>query len=87
MLTPMSIERMMLAVVFGVLVAGAVTACQPHAMVSNPEAEMHAGPLTTSRPDAPSLAGESSGPIAGLSATRAGILDYGPSMTCPPTSV
>ena len=55
MLTPMSIERMMLAVVFGVLVAGAVTACQPHAMVSNPEAEMHAGPLTTSRPDAPSL--------------------------------
>jgi len=43
MLTPMSINRMVLAVVVGVLVAGVVLACQPRAMVSNPEAAMHNG--------------------------------------------
>jgi len=43
MLTPMSIKQMVLAVVFGVLVAAAVLAWQPSAMVSNPEAAMHDG--------------------------------------------
>jgi len=43
MLTPMSINRMVLAVVVGVLVAGVVLAWQPSAMVSNPEAAMHDG--------------------------------------------
>jgi hypothetical protein len=42
----MSINQMMLvmlAAMFGVLMAAAVLACQPRAMVSNPEAAMHDG--------------------------------------------